>query len=81
MSGVLGTPLVLVEDVAEELGVSPVTVREWVRRGKLPGFKKAGQRRLWLRRDWIDQWLDGAELELRREKSGGFTCKPTAVKR
>jgi Helix-turn-helix domain len=81
MSGVLGTPIVLIEDVAAELNVSPTTLREWCRRGKFPCFKKAGQRRLWLRSDWIDAWLDGAEIELRRERGGGFTCRPIVRKR
>ena len=81
MSGVLGTPLVLVEDVAADLGVSPTTLRQWCRKGKFPSIKNAGKRRLWLRQDWVDAWLDGGrELELKRTKGGGWVCKPKAVK-
>jgi excisionase family DNA binding protein len=47
------------EQAAERLGVSPKTVRDWLREGKLPGYKLMGK--LWRvsesdLADFISQW-------------------------
>ena len=34
------------EEVADRLGITPITARAWMRTGKLPGVKKIGGRGL-----------------------------------
>jgi excisionase family DNA binding protein len=80
VSGILNSPLVLIEDVAAELGVSPTTLREWCRKRQFPHIKHGGKRRIWLRRDWIDQWMVDPELEVLHKRGGGRVVRPKAVK-
>ncbi len=52
-----------VEDVCQELGVSPSTVYKWsadgTGSGRFPRFCKLPNGSIRIRRDWLEDWLDG----------------------
>ncbi len=58
----LDDPWLTVAEIAEELRVNPATVRLWVSKGTLPA-KRAGQRKLLIRRSDLDGMLDAIRLE------------------
>jgi excisionase family DNA binding protein len=62
--------LVGVDEVADYIGVKSDTVRMWVRKGYLPGYKLG---KLWkLKMSDVDKWLDSratSELEKNQEDS------------
>ncbi len=49
------------EEVAEYLGVSVHTVREWVQDGTMP-FSRLGSKLLRFRREKIDDWVESEDL-------------------
>jgi excisionase family DNA binding protein len=51
--------LVSVKEVANELGLSRWSTYRLIREGRLPGVVRAGQRRVFVRRDVLDAWLRG----------------------
>ncbi len=53
-------PWLTLAEIAEELRVSPATVRLWVSQGKL-GATRAGRRKLLVRRSALDQMLKASE--------------------
>jgi excisionase family DNA binding protein len=60
------------EEVADYLGVHVQTVRAWVRSGKLPARRLAGQRALRIRESDLDAVLEPVEAsELEREHKEG----------
>lgn len=70
----------LIEDVAPRIGVAPSTLREWCRRDAFPHMRFAGKRRVFIRRDWVQAWADGAvELEVVRHSGGGKLVRPIGV--
>lgn len=56
-------------EVAEEIGVTPVTVRNWIKTGKLPGMRVGG--RLFIRRDDLDRFLSGPVYPGDKEAAAG----------
>lgn len=52
-------PWLTLAEIAEELRVSPATVRLWVSRGKLEA-RRAGQRKLLVRRSELDRMLEAS---------------------
>ena len=55
-------PWLTVAEIADELRVNPATVRLWISKEKLPA-KRAGQRKLLIRRSDLDHMLDLARNE------------------
>jgi excisionase family DNA binding protein len=68
--------MLLAPDVADQLGVAVTTVRQWARTGRLPCFKPPGCSRVFFRQEDIDQWVAGAELEMKLLAGGGRTVRP-----
>lgn len=50
------------EHVAAVLGLSPWTVYELWRRGRMPCFRVG--RRVRMRREWLIQWMDEQRLDM-----------------
>ena len=57
------------EDVADYLGVHVQTVRSWVRTGKLPARRLAGQRALRIRESDLERVLEAVEPESAKEEA------------
>jgi excisionase family DNA binding protein len=51
-----------VAEIADELRVNPATVRLWISKGTLPA-KRAGQRKLVIRRSDLDRMLEATRNE------------------
>lgn len=66
----------LVEDVAETLGVAVSTVHEWAARNQMPCRRLPGRRRLFIPREDFLAWMDGAELDVKHLAGGGRVVKP-----
>lgn len=57
-----GDPWLTVAEIADELRVNPATVRLWISKGALPA-KRAGQRKLLIRRSDLDRMLEATRSE------------------
>ena len=80
MSGVLGG-LVLLEDLAKEIGVSRATLQRWTRLNQFPHLKYPGKRRVLVPRAWADAYLAGnCELEVKKLANGGRSCRPKGAR-
>lgn len=63
--------LLLVQDVADQLGVHPETVREMARKGQLPALKLGGRTSPYrFRQSSIDAYLDRLEAKNARRRAG-----------
>lgn len=60
-----------VDEAAEALRVSRRTIHELTRSGRIPHRRPSGARRCLLRRDELEEWLDGAPLEVSELPGGG----------
>jgi excisionase family DNA binding protein len=79
LAGVDVAGMLLAEDVAAMLRVSPVTVREWARRGRLPCLRLPGTRRVLFPGDWIEAYLAGdTELVVELRQDGGRLIRPSS---
>ena len=51
------------EDFCAELGIAPSTAYKWSsagpRSGRFPRFRKLPNGSIRIRRDWLEEWLDG----------------------
>ena len=65
-------PWLTVAEIADELRVNPATVRLWVSKGRLPA-KRAGQRKLLIRRSDVDRMLEVAKGE---PQARGYQPRP-----
>ncbi len=65
-------PWLTVAEIADELRVNPATVRLWISRGRLPA-KRAGQRKLLIRRSDLDRML---EVASRESLGAGYQPRP-----
>jgi excisionase family DNA binding protein len=71
--------MLLAEDVAAILRASPITVREWARRGRLPCLRLPGTRRILFPRPWIEAYLGGdTELVIELRQDGGRMVRPSS---
>jgi excisionase family DNA binding protein len=68
---VSASPFLLTEDVAERLRCSVRTVHEMTRSDAIPYFKRGGGRRCLFRLDQLEQWEQGAALEVVEPGRGG----------
>ena len=68
--------ILIVDEVAQLLRVSPRTIFEFTRKRAIPHRRLAGSRRLWFLRSEIRSWLDGAELEIVTDSAGGRIVRP-----
>ncbi|HEY2374264.1 MAG TPA: hypothetical protein VGH82_17220 [Gaiellaceae bacterium] len=70
-------------DVHERYGGSwsEWQVREFARTGRIPHRKPAGTNRLLFLAAELDQWDDGAPLEIRRLPKGGRVVVPASQER
>lgn len=75
------TEYLVVEDVAQLLHVSKRTVHELTRTGAIPHRRIGGTRRCLFVRAELDQWLDGAELDVDDLPNGGRIVKPKQTSR
>ena len=71
MISTMAERLLTVADVAERLGVSVFTVREWLKAGRLPGFRMGGTKLGWRVREadldrFIEQFASGGRSESER---------------
>ncbi len=66
----------VVEDVAALLHCSVRTVQEQVSRRELPHRRVAGMRRILFKREELELFLDGAELETVDLPRGGRVVRP-----
>jgi len=64
------------EGVAERLGLTVETVRDYARTGAIPHLKRPGSRRLLFRLDELEAWERGAELATEHLARGGRRVKP-----
>ena len=55
------------EEVAERLGISPITAKAWLRTGKLPGVKVGERGLLRMREADINAYIRGLAAEQGRE--------------
>jgi excisionase family DNA binding protein len=79
LAGVDVRGMLLAEDVAIILRVSPVTVREWARRGRLPCLRLPGTRRVLFPRAWIEAYVGGdTELVVDLRQDGGRLIRPSS---
>jgi excisionase family DNA binding protein len=79
LAGIDLAKMLLAEDVAAMLRVSPVTVREWARRGRLPCMRLPGTRRVLFPRPWIEAYLAGdTELVVELRQDGGRLIRPSS---
>jgi predicted DNA-binding transcriptional regulator AlpA len=62
-------------EVAQLLGVSPLTLRSWIRKGRFPKPLKIGLRRLHWPRSLIEAMLQ--EQELKQMSTGARTFRTT----
>ncbi len=69
----------LVEDVAQLLGVSKRTVHEYTRTDRIPNRVLPHGRRVLFEPEWLDAWADGAELERIDLPAGGRIVRPVAT--
>lgn len=70
--------MLLAEEVAEALHVSPTTIREWARRGRLPSIRLPGSRRVLFPTAWLERYLAGdVELVVQRGPNGGRVVRPS----
>jgi predicted DNA-binding transcriptional regulator AlpA len=65
-----------VQDIAEMLSMSPWSVYDKARTGRLPHRKPPGSRKLLFLEDEVRAWVDGAELEVFSTAGGGRVCRP-----
>ena len=70
------SPYLRTEDVAERLGLTAQTVRDYARTGAIPHLKRPGSRRLLFRPDELEAWEHGAELVAEHLPRGGRHVKP-----
>ena len=52
-------PLMTLQDVADELGVDPRTVRRWIADGLIPAYR-LGPQRLRFRRSEVEAFIDAS---------------------
>lgn len=71
--------LLLVEDVAALLHLSPKTVQEKAVRGLIPNRRMPGTRRCLFPRGDVEAWLAGAELETLKLAHDGRIVRPKAA--
>jgi hypothetical protein len=77
LPGVDLAEMMLAEDVAAALHVSPVTVREWARRERLPCLRLPGTKRILFPRAWIERYVAGdTTLHVQRTGDGGRVVRP-----
>lgn len=55
-------PWMTLAEIAEELRMSPATIRSWISRGRLQAMR-AGQRKWLVRRSELDRMLRGEDFE------------------
>jgi excisionase family DNA binding protein len=65
-----------VDEAAKVARMSPVTYREHWRRGRVPGVRMPGTRRVLIPTDWLEARLGGAELVVRELADGGRLVEP-----
>jgi hypothetical protein len=70
------SPYLFVEDIKQRYGVSARWVHERTRLGEIPHFWHPGSRRCLFREDWLDEWDNGADLEVRELAGGGRIVRP-----
>ncbi len=70
------SPHMRTEDVAERLGLTVQTVRDYARMGTIPHLKRPGSRRLLFRPDELEAWEHGAALTAEELPRGGRRVKP-----
>ena len=70
-----------IDEAAEVARLSLWTARDLNRRGEFPGVKYPGRRRICTRRDWLDAYMAGAELEVWRLADGGRAVLPKGTRR
>lgn len=51
-----------VKEVAEYLRCAEVTIRKWVREGKIP-YCRLGAKKLFFRKSSIDEWIASKEIK------------------
>ena len=73
-------PYLRAEHVAERLGVTVETIRDYARTGAIPHLKRPGSRRLLFRPDEIEAWEEGAALQAKTLQRGGRRVKPITSK-
>jgi excisionase family DNA binding protein len=69
----------LVEDVAELLGMSKDTVYRLTARDAIPCRRIRGTRRILFVPDELDAWINGAELVVERAAHGGVVVRPVGT--
>ena len=70
---------VLIEQVADDRGVSRRTVHRWAEHGLIPHRKLPRMRRLLFSEEDLAAWEDGAELETVELPGGGRLVRPKQV--
>ena len=55
------TPIMTIEEVAEYLGLHPLTVRRLAREGEIPAFKVGRQWRV--KRELFDRWMTDRSMQ------------------
>ena len=70
------SPYLVVEDVAERLHRSIRSVHELTRTCAIPHRRLPGSRRCLFLLDHLEQWEDGAELEVVELARGGRVVRP-----
>jgi excisionase family DNA binding protein len=66
----------IVDDVADMLGVSKRTVHEYTRTDRIPHRVLPHGRRVLFEEAWLRAWADGAELERINLHGGGRIVRP-----
>jgi excisionase family DNA binding protein len=63
MKGTKMENLLTIQEVADLLKISTNTVRVWLKQGVLEGLKFPGTRRIYIRKDTLEQKLEVATFE------------------
>jgi excisionase family DNA binding protein len=68
-------PWLTLAEIAEELRMSPATIRSWISKGTLRAMRP-GQRKLLVRRSELDRMLRGEDMD-REPRPGGRWTRST----
>ena len=79
IQGASASPYLLVEDVAARFHCSTRTVHELTRTSAIPHRRLPGTRRCLFRKDELEAWENGAELEVVELPHGGRLVIPRAT--
>ena len=73
--------LLLIEEAAPLIGISPVTLRSWCSRGRFPCRRLPGSRRFLIPSADMEAFLNGATLDVKHLADNGLVVSPRKTRK